>query len=348
MQIGFGAETRRKTGKFPVQRTIASIYLTETMNAEIHRPRWKTLLAFGIIYFVWGSTFYAIRVGVSEVPPFLFAAIRFVVAGFLVGAWAFARREKAPSRREWASVLVLAFLIFVVDYGLLFWAEQRVPSGIAAVMLATIPAFMALSEIVLLRTQKLTVRLTMALLSGFAGVAVLMSHSIDLGSLGAIGGSPIDTAGAVGLIIGALGWSIASALARKLPLPSSKVMSSGAQMFAGGVMLGLVAAVRGELRGFHPLDVSNAAWIALLYLIFAGSIVGFTAYVWLLHHESPTKVGTYAYVNPVVAVILGYLLGGEALGARTVLGGLFVLASVVMITTQPKKPVPLLETEEPQ
>jgi drug/metabolite transporter (DMT)-like permease len=243
---------------------------------------------------------------------------------------------------------VLAFLIFVVDYGLLFWAEQRVPSGIAAVMLATIPAFMALSEIVLLRTQKLTVRLTMALLSGFAGVAVLMSHSIDLGSLGAIGGSPIDTAGAVGLIIGALGWSIASALARKLPLPTSKVMSSGAQMFAGGVMLGLVAAVRGELRGFHPLDVSNAAWIALLYLIFAGSIVGFTAYVWLLHHESPTKVGTYAYVNPVVAVILGYLLGGEALGARTVLGGLFVLASVVMITTQPKKPVPLLETEEPQ
>ena len=317
------------------------------MKAEPHRPRWKTLLAFGIIYFVWGSTFYAIRVGVSEVPPFLFAAIRFLVAGLLVYGWAFARKEKSPSGRQWASVLVLAFLIFVVDYGLLFWAEQFVPSGIAAVMLATIPAFMALSEIVVLRTQKLTVRLTMALLSGFAGVAILMSRSIDLGSLGKIGGTPIDTAGAVGLIIGALGWSVASSLARKLPLPSSKVMSSGAQMFAGGAMLGLVAAARGELRGFHPLDVSNAAWIAMLYLIFAGSIVGFTAYVWLLHHESPTKVGTYAYVNPVVAVILGHFLGGEELGARTVLGGLFVLASVVVITTaKAKKPAAIVEEQD--
>ncbi len=318
------------------------------MKAEPHRPRWKTLLAFGIIYFVWGSTFYAIRVGVSEIPPFLFAAIRFLAAGSLVGGWALVRKEKSPNGRQWASVLVLAFLIFVVDYGLLFWAEQFVPSGIAAVMLATIPAFMALSEIVVLRTQKLTTRLTLALLSGFAGVAVLMSRSIDLGSLGKLGGAAIDTAGAVGLIIGALSWSVASALARKLPLPSSKVMSSGAQMFAGGAMLALVAAARGEFRGFHPLDVSNAAWIASLYLIFAGSIVGFTAYVWLLHHESPTKVGTYAYVNPVVAVILGFFFGGEPLGARTLLGGLFVLASVVTITTtKPKKRVPLLQAEDP-
>ena len=319
------------------------------MNVERHRPRWKTLLAFGIIYFVWGSTFYAIRVGVSEVPPFLLAAIRFLVAGSLVYGWAFARKEKSPSRRQWASVLILAFLIFAVDYGLLFWAEQFVPSGIAAVMLATIPAFMALCEIVVLRTQKLNTRLSLALLSGFAGVAVLTSHSIDLGSLGKLSGAPIDTAGAIGLIIGALSWAVASSLARKLPLPSSKVMSSGAQMFAGGVMLGLVAAGRGELHEFHPLEVSNAAWIAMLYLIFAGSIVGFTAYVWLLHHESPTKVGTYAYVNPVVAVILGYFLGGEALGARTILGGLFVLASVVTITTtQAKKSVPILEVEDPR
>ncbi len=152
--------------------------------------------------------------------------------------------------------------------------------------------------------------------------------------------APIDTAGAVALIIGAMSWSLASALARKLPLPESKVMSSGAQMLAGGIMLALVAAARGELRSFHPLHVSRVAWMALLYLIFAGSVAGFTAYVWLLHHESPTKVGTYAYVNPVVAVLLGYWLGGEPLGARTVLGGLFVLLSVVMITrTQAKKPV---------
>ena len=110
-------------------------------------------------------------------------------------------------------------------------------------------------------------------------------------------------------------------------------MSSGAQMLAGGMLLALVAAARGEFRGFQLTHVSGAAWIALLYLVFAGSIAGFTAYVWLLHHESPTKVGTYAYVNPVVAVVIGYFLGGEPLGARTVLGGFFVIASVVMITT---------------
>ena len=304
-----------------------------SMNPETKPARWRTLLAFAIIYFVWGSTYYAIRVGVREVPPLLYCAMRFVAAGLLVYLWAAAKKEQQLTARQWLSAFLLAFLIFVVDYGILFWAEQRVPSGIAAVILATIPAFMALSEIVILRTQRLTARLALALLAGIAGVAVLMSHSIDLGVLGKLGGAPIDTAGAVGLIIGAISWSIASALARKLPLPASKVMSSGAQMLAGGAMLLAVSAVRGEWRGFDLLAVSGKAWIALVYLVFAGSIAGFTAYVWLLHHESPTKVGTYAYVNPVVAVIIGYFLGGELLGARTVLGGTFVLASVVTIAS---------------
>jgi drug/metabolite transporter (DMT)-like permease len=317
------------------------------VEATSHSPSWKTLLAFGIIYFVWGSTFFAIRVGVSEVPPFLFAAMRFLAAGALVYGWAVSRREQGPSVHQWMSVFLLAFLIFAVDYGLLFWAEQSVPSGIAAVILATIPAFMALAEIVILRTQRLTVRLAAALLAGMAGVAILMSRSIDLGILGKLGGAPIDTAGAVALIVGALSWSVASALARKLPLPASKVISSGAQMLAGGVLLTVVGAARGEFRELHLVHVSNAAWLALLYLIFAGSIAGFTAYVWLLHRESPTKVGTYAYVNPVVAVVLGYFLGGEALGARTVVGGLFVLASVVTITTaRAKSPAAALASED--
>jgi drug/metabolite transporter (DMT)-like permease len=316
------------------------------MDNTHYAPKWNTLLAFGIIYFVWGATFFAIRVGVREVPPLLFCAMRFVVAGLLVYLWASAKKEQQPTVRQWLSAFLLAFLIFVVDYGFLFWAEQRVPSGIAAVILATIPAFMALSEIIILRTQHLTARLAVALLAGIAGVAVLMSHAIDLGKLGKLGGAPIDTAGAVGLIIGAISWSIASALARKLPLPSSKVMSSGAQMLAGGAMLVAVSAARGEWREFHLLAVSGTAWIALVYLVFAGSIAGFTAYVWLLHHESPTKVGTYAYVNPVVAVIIGYFLGGEPLGARTVLGGIFVLASVVTITSMRTKTPAVAEDAE--
>jgi len=296
--------------------------------------RWKTLLAFGIIYFVWGSTFLAIRIGVAEVPPFLLASMRFLVAGLSLYLWMLFKGERNPTAKQWGSATLLAALIFVGDYGLLFWAEQRVPSGLAAVMLATIPAFMALSEILILRTQRMTLRLAAALAIGFCGVAVLVLRSLNLD------GEPIDRAGAVTLIICAINWSLASALSRKLPLPKAKTMSSGAQMLAGGVLLAAVAAMRGEFAGFHPEEVSGRAWLALLYLIVAGSIVAFTAYVWLLHHYSPTKVGTYAYVNPVIAVLLGYFAAGEPLGERTIAGSACVLASVVMITTAgAKKPV---------
>jgi drug/metabolite transporter (DMT)-like permease len=149
------------------------------------------------------------------------------------------------------------------------------------------------------------------------------------------------------LVVAAMSWSISSVLMRKLPLPPSKVMSSGAQMLAGGVFLVLTSASLGEFRNFHPWTVSREAWLSLLYLIVAGSIVAFTAYVWLIHHESPTKVGTYAYVNPVVAVLVGYFLGGEALGLRTILGTLFVLISVVVITTtRAKEPVTALPVKD--
>jgi drug/metabolite transporter (DMT)-like permease len=297
------------------------------LEASPHPPAWKILLAFAIIYFVWGSTFLAIRVGVREVPPFSLAAMRFLAAGLLLYGWTMARGARSPSKREWVSAVLLAVLIFLIDYGLLFWAEQRVPSGIAAVMMATIPVFMTLGEILVLRTTRLTIRLMLALAIGTGGVAVLMSRSLSLG------GAPIDRAGAIALLIASVSWSLSSALTRKLPLPSSKLMSSASQMLAGGVLLALAAASLGEFRRFDPLTVSRGAWLALLYLVVAGSIVAFTAYVWLIHHEPPSKVGTYAYVNPVVAVVLGYFLGGEELGLRAILGTLLILVSVVVITT---------------
>jgi len=303
------------------------------MTPAARQHRMKTLLAFAIIYFVWGSTFLGIRIGVHEVPPLVFAGMRFFTAGVVLYGWMRAKGTPSPTRSEWISLSAIALLIFVMDYGLLFWAEQRVPSGIAAVMLATIPAFMALSEIIFLRTQRLTVRLAVALLVGMGGVGVLISHSVSFGD------APVDTSGAIALGVASVSWSLAAVLSRKLRLPESKVMSSGAQMLSGGFMLILTAALFGEFKGFHLSTVSKGAWLALVYLIVAGSIVGFTAYVWLLHHESPTKVGTYAYVNPVVAVLIGYFLGGEALGARTMVGTLLVLVSVVVITTTPKKAV---------
>ncbi len=295
------------------------------------RPRrWQTLLAFAIIYLVWGSTFLAIRIGVREVPPFLLAGMRFFTAGIVLYGWSRAKGTPSPSRREWGAAASLSVLMFVFDYGLLFWAEQRVPSGVAAVMMATTPVFMALAEILFLQTQRLTSRLAIALLLGIAGVAILVSHSSGLGQ------GAIDRWGAIALIVAAISWSAAAILLRKLPLPESKVMSSGAQMLAGGIFLTFAAAVLGEFKVFRVQAVSLNAWLALIYLIFAGSIVAFTAYVWLIHHESPTKVGTYAYVNPIVAVLLGYFFGAEALTERTVLGTLLVLVSVVVITTAKK------------
>jgi drug/metabolite transporter (DMT)-like permease len=310
------------------------------LEAKSQPRAWQVLLAFAIIYFVWGSTFFAIRVGVREVPPFLLAGMRFVVAGVVLYGWMRAKGTPSPTLREWRATSLVAFLIFVLDYGLVFWAEKRVPSGITAVMLATIPAFMTISEILILRTQRLTARLAIALLIGLGGVGVLVSRAMSFGE------APINTAGACALVVAAMSWSVAAVLTRRLPLPAAKVMSSGSQMLAGGVLLTVTAALLGEFRGFHVQAVSRGAWLALLYLIVAGSIVAFTAYVWLIHHESPTKVGTYAYVNPVVAVLVGYFLGGETIGTRTIFGTLLVLVSVIVITTTPARkaePEPIVE-----
>ena len=299
---------------------------------SVERPAsWKILLAFAIIYFVWGSTYLAIRVGVHEVPPFLLAAIRFLVSGVVLYGWMRMKGTPSPTLRQWAAATLLGALIFLVDYGCLFWAEQKVPSGIAAVVLATIPVFITLFEITFLRTQRLTVRLGLALLLGLGGVAVLTGQSLSFGEV------PISRAGALALLVAAFTWSVATILTRRLKLPESKPMSAAAQMIAGGVQLMVLSALSGEFVGFRMQTVSWNAWFALAYLIVAGSIAGFTAYVWLLHHESPTKVGTYAYVNPVVAVALGYFVGGEPVGPRTLVGALLILVSVITIATTPRK-----------
>ena len=303
-------------------------------KAVAARPStWKLLAAFAVIYLVWGSTFLAIRICVQEIPPLLCAALRFVLAGVVLFAYTRFKREPFPTRVEWLAVAPIAFLMFAVDYGLLFWAEQRTASGIAAVLLATIPAFTALAEILILRTRKLTVQLALALTAGLAGVAILTLHSVN------IAGTPVKPVSAAALILGAISWSIASALTRKLPLPASKLTNSAAQMTLGGLMLLFISAIRGELLDFSPAAVSPAAWWSLLYLILAGSVLAFTTYVWLLHHESPTKVSTYAYVNPVVAVLLGYFFADEALGPRTILGTVFIIAGVVIITIAPARKI---------
>jgi len=306
---------------------------TVTGTASGARPAsWKILLAFAIIYFVWGSTYLAIRVGVREMPPFLMAGIRFTVAGLALYGWMRLTGVPAPGWREWRGATILAALVFLVDYGCVFWAEQRVPSGVTAVIMASIPVCITLLEIIFLRTQRLTVRLSLGLLVGMVGVAVLMDPTSSLGE------APLDRWGAMALLVGCCAWSIGTVVSRRLVLPESKPMSAAAQMFSGGLQLLILAAVSGEFGRFRARDVSGAAWWSLIYLIVAGSIVAYTAYVWLLHYESPTKVGTYAYVNPVVAVIIGAGIGGEVIGRRTLMGMALILLSVVAITTMRRQP----------
>lgn len=301
---------------------------------------WKVLLAFAIIYFVWGSTYLAIRVGVREMPPFLMAGLRFTVAGIALYLWMRLTGTPSPTLREWRAATVLGALMFLVDYACLFWAEQRVPSGVAAVILAAIPVCITLLEIIFLRTLRLTVRLALGLAVGIVGVAVLMNPSPSLGEV------PLDRKGAIALLVACCGWSIGTIVSRRLVLPNSKAMSAAAQMLSGGVQLLALAAVSGEFAHFRVQNVSGMAWFSLLYLIVAGSIVAYTAYVWLLHYESPTKVGTYAYVNPVVAVIVGTAIGGETVGRRTILGTALILVSVVAITTVKAKQVRVVTTPE--
>jgi drug/metabolite transporter (DMT)-like permease len=257
------------------------------MSTPSARPAtWKILLAFAIIYLVWGSTYLAIRIGVREMPPFLMAGFRFTAAGLVLYGWMRLQGTPAPTRRQWRGAIMLGALMFLIDYACLFWAEQRVPSGIAAVILAAIPVSITLLEIAFLRTQQLTLRLGAGLAVGILGVAFLMNPWSSLGE------APLDRAGVLALIVACWGWSIGTVVTKRLVLPSSKAMSAATQMLSGGVQLLLLAAIAGEFRNFHGQNISPAAWFSLLYLITAGSIVAFTAYVWLLHYESPTRVGT--------------------------------------------------------
>ena len=287
-----------------------------------------------MIYFVWGSTYLAIRVGVQEMPPFLMAGLRFTAAGFVMYLWMRFSGTPSPIWRQWKGVTLLGSLMFLLDYACLFWAEQRIPSGITAVILAMIPVCITLLEIIFLRTQALGVQLVSGLVAGILGVGVLANPWASLGE------APLDHRGVIALLVACVGWSVGTIVTKRLILPASKPMSAATQMLTGGVQLLILAAVSGEFAQFHANSISGKAWFALIYLIVAGSIIAFTAYVWLLDFESPTRVGTYAYVNPVMAVILGGLIGGEVIGPRTILGTVLILIGVAAITTAKAKKAP--------
>src|SRR5580698_5380688 len=283
----------------------------------------ETILAFFAIYVIWGSTFLAIRTAVLLVPPWFCAGIRFFTAGTILFAFARLRGTPGPSWREWRSLGIIGVLMFSVTYGALFWGEQFVPSGITSVLESTLPLFTVLLEVFVLRQQRFRWRVLIALAIGFCGVALMMLKSGPRG----FGVFPCLV-----ILGGSLSWSLGAVLTRSsrrtMPLPESRIVTAGAEMMLGGGLLLIVSLASGELHPFPVIPMKAA--IALVYLIVAGSLVGFTAFVWLLGRMPASRVASHAYVNPIVALALGYFVASEEITLRTLLGAGLVVGSVVL------------------
>jgi drug/metabolite transporter (DMT)-like permease len=289
--------------------------------------RARLIAAFAAVYLVWGSTYLAIRFAVETLPPLLMAGARFILAGVILLAWARARSpEVPPTRRDWHTGLISGALLLLGGNGLVVWAEQRVPSGIAALLVAVVPLWM-----VLLDWLRPGGRRPPALV--FGGLALgLLGLVLLVGTDSLQGHSEVSIAGAGVLVLASLSWAAGSLYVKHAPRGSSSLNASATQMIAGGLCLAGVAAIFGEFGRLDLAHASSRSILGFLYLVTFGSLVGFTAYVYLLEHTSAARASTYAYVNPVVAVLLGWALANEPVTSRTLLAAAVILAAVAIIT----------------
>mgnify|MGYP001827549035 CR=1 FL=1 len=294
------------------------------MDALMARRRLLLLLSFATVWFVWGSTYLAIAIGIETMPPFTMAGTRFVLAGLLVLGWCALRGIRVSSVVHWRNAALLGGLMLAVGNGGVTWAEQDVPSSIAALIITTVPLWMTLLEGTVYAGRRATRRTWVGIGLGFLGmIGLLRPSGDDLGTL--------PLAGGLVLLLSAFGWANGSLLSRNLELPRSPLASIGAQMTSGGVILLLAAAVTGEFVGFDPRAVSLRSGMALGYLALFGSILSLSAYMYLLREVSASAVGTYAFVNPVIAVILGWWIASEPLTPRVLLAGAMIVIAVAVI-----------------
>lgn len=300
-----------------------STVISEAPADRYGRMDLRVLLAFTAIYVLWGATFLAIRIAVLEIPPFFSSGVRFLIAGALLYVVMRLRGQPSPSAKEWRSIATIALCMFVATYGALFWGEQYVPSGITAVIEATLPITTVALEVFVFRQQPFRWRTLAAVALGFSGVAWLLIRSDQ----------PFPGLPCIVILAGGVAWSLGAVLTRSLPRPKSVPLAAGAQMMLGGAVLLALSQATGELHSFP--HISLRAGLALAYLIVAGSLLGFTAYVWLLARMPATQVASHAYVNPLVAVALGYFVAGEALTVPMMLASALVLASVLLILKTP-------------
>jgi drug/metabolite transporter (DMT)-like permease len=284
---------------------------------------WVALIA---LYVVWGSTYLAIRFAVETIPPFLMAGTRFLISGLILYVWRRMAGDPAPTPRQWRSTIVAGLLLLVGGNGVVSWAEQHVASGIAALMVASIPLWMVLIDALRPRGLKPDWKIALGLLIGFGGIALLATSSRSASSA-----SGMTAYGVGALLLAALLWSFGSIYSRDAHMPESSLLSTGMEMLGGAVGLIIVGTAAGEWKVWSPAQFSSASLLGLAYLIVFGSLVGFVSYGWLLRNAPISLVSTYAYVNPVVAIFVGAWLGSEFISARIILSALVIIGSVAVI-----------------
>jgi drug/metabolite transporter (DMT)-like permease len=303
-------------------------------------------LALITVYIVWGSTYLAIRFAVETMPPFLMAATRFLVAGAILYAWRRASGDPAPTRIEWRSAALVGFFLLVGGNGSVVWAEQRVPSGIAALMVGAAPLWMVLidafSPFAALRTSparravnaKPAWQTYLGVTLGFSGIVVLIGPSILNGT-----SQGMDPIGIAALLLAAFLWATGSLYSREARLPASPLLGTGMEMLAGGAGLFILGTFSGEWGRLNPASISTTSLLGLGYLILFGSLVGFAAYTWLLRSAPTPLVSTYAYVNPLIAIFIGNLLASEPLTAHILISTAIILGAVALINTPRKQKI---------
>jgi len=296
-------------------------------DGHVRASRSQIVAAFASIYVIWGSTYLAIRYAVQTIPPFLMGGFRFVISGAALYAWARYRGAARPSRIHWRNAIIAGGFLLVGGNGAVVWAEQFVPSGMTALLVSILPFWLVIIEWVRPPRRRPAAAVLIGLIVGFIGIIVLVGP----GNLG--GHGDVRPIGALVLILGSLSWAIGSFFSRDADLPASGLLTTGMEMLGGGALMLIVGILSGELSHFAISHVSMASAMGLLYLVTFGSLLGFTSYIWLLDKVSPARLGTYAYVNPIVAVLLGWAIAGERLSFRTAIAAAIVICAVALITT---------------
>jgi drug/metabolite transporter (DMT)-like permease len=294
---------------------------------EKRASRAQIVAAFASIYIIWGSTYLAIRYAIQTIPPFIMGGARFLASGVLLYIWARYRGAPSPTRLHWRNAIIAGGFLLLGQHGAVNWAEQFVPSGLTALLVSILPFWLVIIEWVRLPRKRPSGAVLVGLVLGFIGIIVLVGP----GNVG--GPSNVRLLGALVLILGSLSWAIGSFWSRDATLPNSAPLTTGMEMLGGGALLLTVGVLSGELSHFDVHRVSHASTLGLLYLIIFGSLLAFTSYIWLLDKVSPAHLGTYAYVNPIVAVLLGWAIAGETLSIRTAVAAAIVICAVALITT---------------